>query len=427
MKRKMGDKNVDHVKILYYIVVFYVLLLSGSVIQYSAMSELGNINSVLTIIIGITYLIRHRNKIGKIKKNISDLFIMCGGLGLLIIIIIWNNFSFLVGYINTYCLILMPWLICKIVKFDEFINAYIKFMFFLAVVSLILYEMPDLLAVLPIKIDVITSRWDYNYYIFYATFKEQIYDVFKRNIGMFWEPGMYQGFVVFAMMYVAAKGNSLKNIIIYEAVMFATILTIQSSTGFILMFPIIIIIILNIVPPEWKKLQIVVSVIAIAAVLFLLLNPDFIISVLEGVAPGIANKIRVDDNGGSMGTRFYGLLIDVYLTIKHPLGIGMLQIDTYRDNVAGLFRYIVDGSNINTTFSMMLYYGIVPGILYLILMIKGCFNFFDKKLVAILAIMVLLIIINTEPHYMTLFFTVIFMYFEQYKRINVNNPVSVST
>ena len=193
------------------------------------------------------------------------------------------------------------------------------------------------------------------------------------------------------------------------------------------MFPIIIIIILNFVPPEWKKLQIVVSVIAIAVVLFLLLNPDFIISVLEGVAPGIANKIRVDDNGGSMGTRFYGLLIDVYLTIKHPLGIGMLQIDTYRDNVAGLFRYIVDGSNINTTFSMMLYYGIVPGILYLILMIKGCFNFFDKKLVAILAIMVLLIIINTEPHYMTLFFTVIFMYFEQYKRINVNNPVSVST
>ena len=66
MKIKIGDKNVDHVKILYYIVVFYVLLLSGSVIQYSAMSELGNINSVLTIIIGITYLIRHRNKIGKI-------------------------------------------------------------------------------------------------------------------------------------------------------------------------------------------------------------------------------------------------------------------------------------------------------------------------------------------------------------------------
>ena len=96
MKIKIGDKNVDHVKILYYIVVFYVLLLSGSVIQYSAMSELGNINSVLTIIIGITNLIRHRNKIGKIKKNISDLFIMCGGLGLLIIIIIWNNFSFLV-------------------------------------------------------------------------------------------------------------------------------------------------------------------------------------------------------------------------------------------------------------------------------------------------------------------------------------------
>lgn len=51
MKIKIGDKNVDHVKILYYIVVFYVLLLSGSVIQYSAMSELGNINSVLTIII----------------------------------------------------------------------------------------------------------------------------------------------------------------------------------------------------------------------------------------------------------------------------------------------------------------------------------------------------------------------------------------
>ena len=39
------------------------------------------------------------------------------------------------------------------------------------------------------------------------------------------------------------------------------------------------------------------------------------------------------------------------------------------------------------------------------------------------ALTFMLVIINTEPHYMTFFFTVIFMYFEQFDEKNSQKPL----
>lgn len=104
-------------------------------------------------------------------------------------------------------------------------------------------------------------------------------------------------------------------------------------------------------------------------------------------------------------------LIDVNLVVRHPFGIDILEIDSMRVQMVGGLGYVVDGSNINTTFTMMLYYGVLPGLLYLLLQIKACFKMTDNRSISAVILIITLIIINTEPHYMTLLFTTFFMYF----------------
>lgn len=415
---KIGEKKVNIKGIVTYIAVFYILILSGSVIHYSNMGTIGNINAVLTIIMLFVYCLYDKSVIGKIRKNIVDVFVVCGGIGLLISMTIWGNYSFFIGYFNTYCLILFPWLICKFIKCDEFMNAFIKIIYILAIVSLILYIFPILLTYWPFKIELNTSNWNYDYYIFYATFQNATEDILKRNIGIFWEPGMYQGYLIFAMLYVAVAKKMNTRKIVFQFIMFMTIATIQSSTGYILLLPIIFIFIISNVPSNWKRLRLITAMIVLLLILVLTIDPKILYSVFEKFAPDLVTKMQLENDGGSMATRFYSLLIDAYLAIRNPFGIGILQVDIYRKNIANLLGFIVDGSNINTTFTMMLYYGMIPGIMYLYMMIKGCFNYFKDKIIIILAIAIFLVIINTEPHYMTMFFTTIFMYFAQSNQIH---------
>ena len=44
-------------------------------------------------------------------------------------------------------------------------------------------------------------------------------------------------------------------------------------------------------------------------------------------------------------------LIDVNLVVRHPFGIDILEIDSMRVQTVGGLGYVVDGSNINTTFT----------------------------------------------------------------------------
>ena len=70
-----------------------------------------------------------------------------------------------------------------------------------------------------------------------------------------------------------------------------------------------------------------------------------------------------------------------------------------RVQTVGGLGYVVDGSNINTTFTMMLYYGVLPGLLYLLLQIKACFKMTDNRCISAVILIITLII------------TTFFMYF----------------
>lgn len=420
MKVTIGKKRVDNI-IAPYLVVVYALIMSGSVFQYAYMGTLERINVFLTLILFFVYVLRQGRKTTCINKCITDSFVIAGGIGLLVCMTIWHDFSSFWGYLSKFCVILMPWLICKYVDIQDFLNAYIKVILFLAVASLILYLVPFALNLLPYKAVIETSNWSFDYYLVYAAFHNAIYKIHQRNIGIFWEPGMYQGYLIFAMIYVAAAKKRTIKAFLFQVIMSATILTTQSSTGYILLLPALLICALSCIPPERKIMRTLTTMLVIVITIFAFLNPKPIYSLLDALSPGLMDKLLAGNDGGSMGTRVYGMLTDANLALRHPFGIGAAQLEQYRSNMMWAFGFLTDGANINTTFSMLLYYGWIPGVLYHIMIAKGCFRFFGKNLIGLVALIIMLIIINTEPHYMTLFFTVIFMGIESGRNYEVPN------
>lgn len=419
---RIGKKRVDNI-LTAYLAVIYTLIMSGSVFQYAYMGTLGTVNIFVTAFLFCAYILRHGTGITRLKKNIADIFVILSGVGLLACMAVWLDFSAFLGYVSKFCVVLMPWLICKYIKMEDFMETYIKVIFFIAVVSLVLFLFPAVLSLFPIKTVIETSQWSFDYYLIYAAYHNPIYKTYLRNIGIFWEPGMYQGYLIFAMMYVAAaKKRNIRNLL-YQLVMVATLFTAQSSTGFILLLPVLMIYVLTGIPAKRKVLRVLLTMAAVAAVGVLLLEPQIFFSILDAISPSISAKLRAGNTGGSMGTRVYGMLADAYLAIRNPFGIGETQLSAYRSSVMGMLGFLTDGANINTTFTMMLYYGWIPGILYLVMMVKGCFRFFGKNLIGMVALIIMLVIINTEPHYMTLFFTIIFMYFVQFGEKNIREPV----
>lgn len=385
--------------------------MSGSVLHYANMSDFGVVNMLVTISMFCYCLSKRKITLMQTNTSISSILVIATGLGALIVMFLWSEFSFLKGYVTSYCLILMPWVLTRLINFNDFKNAYIKIMIVLVTISLLFYFSPHLLNLIPRSKTIITSRWNYDFYYIYARFHNAQYTILKRNIGIFWEAGMYQGFVIFAMALVALDEKINIRSALYQLLMTICIFTIQSTTGYLLLLPIVLIYALKIISVARKRLQVIMTVIIIAIVFIILLDNNILLEILNRISPDIVPKLNIENS--STSTRLYSTLIDLYLAVRNPFGIGLLEMDTLRAQAAGIMNLRVDGSNINTTFTMMLQYGMIPGMVFIHVIIKACMNMSDNKLICITMLVVSLVIINTEPHYLTIFFTTMFMYYAE--------------
>lgn len=142
---------------------------------------------------------------------------------------------------------------CKYIKMADFMDAY-KAIFFIAITSLVLFCTPALLDLFLFNTEVETSKWNFDYYLIYAAYHDPIYKIHQRNIGVFWEPGMYQGYLILVVLYVAtAKKRNIRTLL-YQLIMVTTLFTTQSSTGFILLLLALLVYILTGLPPKSASL-----------------------------------------------------------------------------------------------------------------------------------------------------------------------------
>ena len=408
MVLKFREKDLHFTNLIAWISMGYLLLMSGSVLQILNMGLFQKWNMYIAVA-GLVFLAVKSKRI-TLRLDLSSTFLILACISILLIPILWNEMNNFVVNTANFCLLLTPFIITKIVGFEDFKRVYLKMMLLLVAVSLLFFNFPDLLAVIPKQVMVRSDGgWSYDFYYLYAQYSNRSVDIYNRNIGIFWEPGMYQGFVLFAMMLVAAEKPITKGWVFYQLIMAVCVLTIKSTTGYILLLPILLIYLLRFSHRMTPRTQVLLVVAVLILMIVLLVFPGAFMGVLK-VLPGNVEDKLTDDNL-SFSTRMYGMLADLKLAVQHPLGVGVSSVDALRAETIANMNAVSDGANINTTFTMMLYHGVIPGILFLCICCRACMRMSGSALFNGLFLLMSMVIINTEPHYLTLFFTTAFFYY----------------
>lgn len=215
----------------YYILIFLFIYISDDTLLFGTNSNTTFITFkyafiiVCALLLGIRILLENQS----INRN---LFFMISGLVFLIVISMVVNSDIRMGYFYKLCLLLYAFGITQLISFELFAEIFNKIIFIIAAISLIGFAVviiaPSLLSVLP-KIQNSVDAEFYNAYLFMSPM--YFYSNFVRNQSIFREPGVYQMYLIMALLFQIYVTKS-KSLIRY-AVYIAAVITTMSTTGYI--------------------------------------------------------------------------------------------------------------------------------------------------------------------------------------------------
>lgn len=219
-------------------------------------------------------------------------------------------------------------------------------------------------------------------------------EIFKRNSGPFWEPGAFQGFINIAILLIIFYMDNIKKAKTKIIILIITLLTTQSTTGYIVFLMILVIFGFDII----RKFRIniilrcLVLVIIIASGIFIIASNN------------ISNKL--DESNQSTAIRSGDYKQSIRMIIEKPIfGYGPGQAKTRRELQLGI------SDNSNGLLSMVCTYGIIFSIYYIYRLIKGInIMFHTNNILKKICIVIIFIILDcTEgliwlPFYLTFLF-----------------------
>ena len=230
----MNEKSY-RIRFIDYILVYLLIFISNAYVlsQYS-----GTIRMMMyLILISILILSNINNVIIKRKCFI----IYCVVMSNIIITVLINSEDAEQMLLNI-SLFSVAYVYATIYDYDRFIIIFVQIIYFLSVVSLILYFMtliaPEIVMKLPSEYNI-QGKPVYN--MFFSTININNYLI--RNQGIFWEPGAFQTFINLALIFnlFYFKDIKIRNIIILTITLFTT----YSTTGYIVGSGILMVFLIN--------------------------------------------------------------------------------------------------------------------------------------------------------------------------------------
>ena len=221
-----------------------------------------------------------------------------------------------------------------------------------------------------------------------------------RLSGPFWEPGLYASMAIYGLLCEGcfSKRKPRKYVIV---TLFIGILLSQSTAGYILAF--LVITMIWLLRMKYKRAT---NIIILIAFLILYIFSDRIIERLYALNPDIFGKL-VEQNV-SANTRVFSTVACLRIFAQEPLtGLGMsYAIDQYN-----LYKPILGIDALTSTSGFMLAAFGIWGISYTLFLCRGVFRQRRFPLsIRILLFLVLISIVNKEPH-TSIIFTYILMFY----------------
>lgn len=383
--------------ILDYIIVTIIIVISGAVIYQNYNQEF----LLLSYTFFITIFLFRNKKITFNKKNLTIIF--------LIVILLLINYLFNIDsggfskYISYILRFTMPFILIKIISFENFKNKYCNIVYWLSICSLILYFMliinPSFVNSLP-KIKDFSGRIFGNagLYVYMIPIQNSY-----RNNSIFWEAGAFQVIVNLALFFNLFISNikSKKKTIIYSI----TIISTTSTIGYILLVLNVGIYIL-----KNKKNKIIKYYIFIAFIL---------IVITSSFGDVIFDKFH--DNNISYNRRTADIIVDINIAtdkIENTLvGVGIVpylkEFPKELSNIYGL----EGSSSSNGISSTLAQFGMIFTIVLIYYYLSNLRYIFKKNLYVFIIIVVVIMVFSTE----NFMFSPLFLLLASYKNSFVKN------
>lgn len=393
------DGKISVFRIVDYLIILLVILNSGFALT-TGMNDLLLYSQIF--LLGL--IVVANGRFFKLpKRDIRQIVIIVMVVSMISAFIINMDFKASLTYLHCALYIAIAYLINLVYDSNSIITAFIKIMRVVAIVS-VSVSLLNLIIPFSAYSFTVTNGSDVKYYTLgVVNYNKTTFSIQPRACGIFWEPGLYAGFLGITSIFELLTSKSKISIwwlCLYCVAIFFT----YSTAGYIYILMIIILAFSK----RFKSIgSIIIFSIVGVALLLCIINIDFVTSLLIKISPNVFSKILWRNE--SYLTRSMSPIADLLIIFRHPLGVGYGNIQNIRvETIQSM------GENVSLSTSTLTYHGACCGILFLlsynILWVKNLIVIKKDVLFKILTIILFAMILTSNPMYNNQFIW-IFLFF----------------
>lgn len=393
------------------ILVFYIVIITDTLIFATYTNkQLEKISQWSIIVITFLFIFKYVLDKKRSNKGLISVGIVIISL---IVSMLYNN-DFTGGYVLKTLIVVFGFIYTRYYSYEYFVDVYLRIMKWIMISSLALY----ILRLASFDLSFLPILYNTKGMAFYSIYIANIHvniSGLLRNIGPFWEPGVYSTYLCIAYyfsLYSNRKINKWDIILIIISI----VLTF-STTGVIVLLVISISYLYSREKFSDKKVKwlIVFSVIIITAVILEngLIYDKLFYKFVRGIDTATFS---------SRWNSIWGNLIMIY---NHPLLGGgpnkiALEMLSYLSTVEQTGKF----HNLNTVLANFSIYGFAMGSYYLMAIAKFVKSTANTKISQAIAFVAVILLLSSEGYTYSLFFNVIF--FLQIRQLRSKDKVNSS-
>lgn len=216
-------KNINYLNII------LIILLSNTVYF-----GLINRKSTLVVFIFTTIIALLINNINLKKENIIILLILSISIIMSVVLNIdIVDKTYIISIIQNLIILWSVGICVGYIEKQYFINKFIDIICFFSVISIICIFISNFIPQYS-SFFYESNEYAHNNYLISPFYMWGNTEVWTRNSGPFWEPGAFQGFINIAILFILTSNINIRNMNIKLIILVITLLTTQSTTGYIL-------------------------------------------------------------------------------------------------------------------------------------------------------------------------------------------------
>ena len=341
--------------------VFMFIYISDDTVLFGTNANSGFVNGKYLFICGMSIVLFIYSFLKKpsVQTRVAFIFVI---LSVLILTTMFLNNDIRLGYFYKVALILYSIGLLRVLGFDELKDCFCKIIYVISAISLFLFALymivPGIFSIFPTLTNSAGNRF-YNAFLYVQPAWSS---ASLRNYGIFREPGVYQMYVIVALLFTIA--NEQKSEIKKVIVLVVTVITTVSTTGYIALAVVILIYLrkkTNVTKNQKKIIMMVVSL----GVLYLLTNTNLFSFDKEHQYESVFYKLT-DITRWTTIARFASVTENIRIMLIKPIfGVGLAELDRLFPMLALENYGFASTHNTNTFLIQFAAHGVVYGTLYI--------------------------------------------------------------